>query len=171
MEDNSFCDSPEFIDLIHRMFHLKNKANISALPENLTFFQGLMQGTNLSGKSGAVNDFDLFYNVGIVLLRHETPVTMGELSREMGISLSTSTRVVDWMVNNGFVQRLSDPDDRRVVRVALTDAGRDIHRATTRFLAEHTERLMSKFTPDERATFLKLLRKLINELENENSLS
>src|SRR5690349_1168601 len=49
------------------------------------------------------------------------PVTMGELGAAMGsASLSAMTQLADRLVRCGFVERLSDPNDRRVVRLALT---------------------------------------------------
>jgi DNA-binding PadR family transcriptional regulator len=40
---------------------------------------------------------------------------------------STATRTTDWLLNNGYVQRLTDPNDRRlVVCVELTEAGKEL---------------------------------------------
>lgn len=36
------------------------------------------------------------------------------------------TRIIDRMLKRGLVQRSRDPNDRRVVRVVLTDAGRSL---------------------------------------------
>ena len=46
---------------------------------------------------------------------------MGELSNALSLPFSTATRMVDYLVARGYIQRLSDTTDRRVVRVALTD--------------------------------------------------
>ena len=51
---------------------------------------------------------------------------MGDLSRILGVPFSTSTRTADWLVNNGYVQRLTDPNDRRLVCVELTEAGKEL---------------------------------------------
>ncbi len=159
---------PEISEMIQRVFRLKNKLNAGTVPENLVFLGQLAHDSRLVGKSGVVNDFDLFYNTGIVLSRHKTPITMGELSRELGISLSTATRMMDWLVNNNYAQRLPDTLDRRVVRVALTSAGQDIFIAINQFFMERIERLMSKLTAQERETFLVLLHKILGELEQGN---
>jgi DNA-binding MarR family transcriptional regulator len=49
--------------------------------------------------------------------------TMGELAAARGIALNSATALVDRLVQTGFVQRAQPPQDRRVVRVALTPAG------------------------------------------------
>lgn len=55
--------------------------------------------------------------------RLETP-SMSDLSRELQLPPSSVTGIVDRLVTLGKVQRESDPEDRRVVRVALTAKGR-----------------------------------------------
>lgn len=53
--------------------------------------------------------------------------TMGELAEALGVALSTGTQIVERIEKRGLVRRAhGDPDDRRVVRLALTDAGRDL---------------------------------------------
>ena len=55
----------------------------------------------------------------------ERTPTMGELAEALSIALSTVTQLVERIEKRGLVRREhSDPDDRRVVRLALTDEGR-----------------------------------------------
>ncbi|HHX39310.1 MAG TPA: MarR family transcriptional regulator [Armatimonadetes bacterium] len=50
--------------------------------------------------------------------------SMSELSTELQLSPSTVTGLVDALVQRGKVERVADPDDRRVVRARLTAKGR-----------------------------------------------
>jgi DNA-binding MarR family transcriptional regulator len=52
------------------------------------------------------------------------PVSMKELAAARGVALNTATSLVDRLVAGGLVERRGDPDDRRVVRVAVTERGR-----------------------------------------------
>jgi len=52
--------------------------------------------------------------------------TMSELGKSISMDLSTLTRTVDKLVEKEFVVRKSDPEDRRMVRVAITVEGRKI---------------------------------------------
>lgn len=66
--------------------------------------------------------------------RLEAP-SMSDLSRELELPPSSLTGIVDRLVDAGKVRRESDPDDRRVVRVVLTEKGRhdrDRHRRMRR---------------------------------------
>ena len=71
--------------------------------------------------------------------RRENPaITMGELARHLGISLSAATGLVDRLVQRGLVERDNDPDDRRIVCVRLAPAGK---RARDAFQREKKRRL------------------------------
>ena len=51
---------------------------------------------------------------------------MGDLAEMMGVALPSVTPLVDWLVEWGLVARRRNPDDRRVVVVAITDEGREL---------------------------------------------
>jgi DNA-binding MarR family transcriptional regulator len=48
---------------------------------------------------------------------------MGELASRLGIGQSAATGLVDRLVEQGALERLPDPTDRRVVRVRVSPAG------------------------------------------------
>jgi DNA-binding MarR family transcriptional regulator len=90
---------------------------------------------------------------------------MGELSRDLEMPLSTATRTMDWLVNNGYAQRLPDPKDRRIVRVELTEKGKETFQAISTFMLGKVEQAMSPLNPAERKTFLTLLNKVLDAFE------
>jgi len=157
----------EMKDTVHRLFGLRHRFRVG-LPENIhTLKKRLFQNTH-SNPLENTTDFDLFYSIGNAFSRQsESTMTMGDLSRSLNVPLSTATRIVDWMVNNGYAQRLSDPDDRRVVRVAMTENGNAMYHEIDNFFMERIERLMQGFTPEERDTFRGLLQKIADTMEQE----
>ena len=54
------------------------------------------------------------------------PITLGELAAVEQVQPPSMTRIVVRLDECGFVTRVVDPSDRRVARVAITDAGRDL---------------------------------------------
>jgi DNA-binding MarR family transcriptional regulator len=50
---------------------------------------------------------------------------MTTLARTLDVSLPSMTGIADRMASHGLVERVRDPDDRRVVRCRLTSAGRE----------------------------------------------
>jgi DNA-binding MarR family transcriptional regulator len=53
-------------------------------------------------------------------------LSLGELAEAERLSAPTVTRLVDRLEQAGLMRRLADELDRRVVRVELTEAGRDL---------------------------------------------
>ena len=54
----------------------------------------------------------------------ETLVRMTDISRRLMISKPAATQVVNRLVESGLVERASDENDRRIVYIRATDAGR-----------------------------------------------
>ena len=115
----------------------------------------------------SAGDHNTLLQVGVALSSQQEPLSMGELSRVLDVPLSTATRIVDWWVKSGYAERSRDAQDRRVVRVALTQAGRDLLKAGNKLICQRVEQVLRRFTPDEREVLVVLLRKLVASLENE----
>jgi DNA-binding MarR family transcriptional regulator len=49
-----------------------------------------------------------------------------ELARAMGLSPSRVSRVVDKLVNSGYLDRATDSSDRRAITLCLTEKGKEI---------------------------------------------
>ena len=59
-------------------------------------------------------------------IKRRGAMTMGELAESLAASLSSATQMADRLVRFGLVERMSDPADRRLVRVALSPRGAEI---------------------------------------------
>lgn len=110
------------------------------------------------------NQMHLLFRVGLMLRGNEAPMTMGELSEALNVPLSTATRTIDWLVESGYVERLHDPDDRRVVRVALSDSGKELYATFSEYLSMKLEEFLSHFTADERSLLLVLAGRVVQVL-------
>jgi DNA-binding MarR family transcriptional regulator len=64
----------------------------------------------------------------------QSSLHMSELAKELAISESAATALVDRLVRQGLVRRSADPADRRVVCVSLSDHARAL---TARFEEHH----------------------------------
>ncbi len=77
-------------------------------------------------------------------------LTMGQLAGKLYLDVSTMTRVIDNLVAKGLVNRASDPQDRRVIRVELTAEGVDrVVQVQGKLIAEY-QAVLEKITPDGR---------------------
>ena len=81
------------------------------------------------------------YDVLYTLSKRDTPVRIGELHRNVLLSQPALSRMVDRLVERGFIERCADLSDGRGVRLSLTDAGRLRHAEASEthlaVLAEH----------------------------------
>lgn len=59
----------------------------------------------------------------LAAIQNEGPLTLGALADHERVAPPTITRVVTKLENDGLVTRSADPDDRRIHRVATSDAG------------------------------------------------
>ncbi len=72
------------------------------------------------------------------------PLTLGALAELEGVSPPTVTRVVNRLEGDGLVERVVDPDDKRVCRVVTTDRGEALlHASRERKTAWLAERLVA----------------------------
>jgi DNA-binding MarR family transcriptional regulator len=89
------------------------------------------------------------------------PYGMSELGPMLRLARSSLTGLVDRTERNGFVRRVPDPGDQRLVRVALTAHG---SRVVEEFYAEtcrRVEELPSSLAAGERDTLAALLGRVV----------
>ncbi len=55
----------------------------------------------------------------------EGRMRMGQIAQALGVAMSTATGIVERLVEQGFLLREMDPEDRRSVAVRLTSLGRE----------------------------------------------
>jgi DNA-binding MarR family transcriptional regulator len=157
-------NSPDAVRLLQRIIHLRSHFKV-VMPENLNALRKQIRESNLSDKGPGINDASLFYSVGNVFSNYLRPISMGELSHDLEVPLSTATRTMDWLVKNGYAQRLPDPNDRRIVLVELTKTGKESYQAISTFMMERVEQALGQLTPVERDSFIVLLNKVLNAFE------
>lgn len=110
-----------------------------------------------------------FYRLAAVLWRRGEPMTMRQVSAALNVPLSSATRFVDTFVENGFVERLPDPQDRRVVRIALTPSGESLHQAFVEFFDRRLAEFLTHFDTRERVQLLALFEKTVTVLQKIHS--
>ena len=82
---------------------------------------------------------------------------MGELAAKLTLSLSSTTRLVDWLEEAGFITRVGDEADRRVIRVALTDSGNQLHGQMQGYIEQRVASILEKLPQTQRAELVSLL--------------
>jgi DNA-binding MarR family transcriptional regulator len=81
---------------------------------------------------GIEDDVTLAQYRTLVVLASRGPQNAASLAATLGVTASTATRMCDRLIRKGFIRRRAARQDRREVRLALTDAGRRIVDEVTR---------------------------------------
>ncbi|MDZ7959891.1 MAG: MarR family transcriptional regulator [Aulosira sp. DedQUE10] len=87
--------------------------------------------------------------------------SIGDRLKQVG---GTLTGVLDRMEERGLVRRERDTHDRRIWRIWLTDAGRELETILPPISAELREQAMSGISASERELFSQLLNRAIANL-------
>ena len=73
-----------------------------------------------------------------------------ELARRLQVQPATITKMLQRMEKAGFIERRPDPEDQRVSRVYLTDAGRAVRADVQQVWRQLEEEAFAGFTLEER---------------------
>jgi DNA-binding MarR family transcriptional regulator len=112
-----------------------------------------------NGKESRLNtSYQMVFRVGNSLI--DRSMSMGELSAALSVPLSTATRIVDSLVEEGYVQRSNDPADRRIVRVAFTERGQELYKVMDGYITARVRKITGYMKEDELETLLALLSKV-----------
>ena len=103
----------------------------------------------------SMQEFRVVEHLGMV-----GPRMMRELAEYLNLAVNSVTALVDHLERKGFVSRRRSDEDRRVIRVALTEMGEcafeDFAAGKTRFF----RRMLESLSEEEQAIFLLLFRKI-----------
>ena len=81
---------------------------------------------------------------------YEAPL-MGEVAHGLRISLPAATKAIDRLVKKSLVGREEDPSDRRVVRIRLTQKGRELVNKVTDQRTSRLEHIMDAMSSEDKA--------------------
>jgi DNA-binding MarR family transcriptional regulator len=98
--------------------------------------------------------------VALELLSVQSPLLVGEIAGELGISTGTATELVDRLVDRGLVTRAADPDDRRRTLVSITASGKRRFRSAFRERWHWIHEMASELSADDLRIVVRFLTRL-----------
>ena len=92
----------------------------------MTAHSALMSVFGAEGMWGEVSmrEYDVLYT----LSKHPDPMRICEIQSGVLLSQPALSRMVDRLEHRGLLSRQQDPEDRRAMRISLTEAGADLQR-------------------------------------------
>lgn len=86
------------------------------------------------------------------------------LAQRICASGPTMTGLIDRLERMGLVLRGKDDDDRRLVRVRLTESGRATVAVLDTHITERVTAMLSALDPEDRDTFVRLMTRIIDSI-------
>ena len=149
--------------IVHGFMQVWNRFE-ATLSKELDQIKESLQGMHPQREHQPNANYELFYRA-CSSIYPKGNITMGEFSNALSVPLSTATRIADWLVDHGYIQRSQDNDDRRVVRIALTDTGKELFKAIDRYIRQRMQQILSSLTAEERTILLTLVSKVVSGLK------
>jgi DNA-binding MarR family transcriptional regulator len=98
----------------------------------------------------------------LVLTRlHRRPgASHSELAEMMEVEKATAGRMIDRLVANGWVERRTQPDDRRIKRVFLTSEAERVHKRIWRVAEDTVNAALAELSGQESRQLMNLLQRI-----------
>jgi MarR family transcriptional regulator, organic hydroperoxide resistance regulator len=93
-----------------------------------------------------------------------TGISSPELAKNMGLSPSRISRVIEKLVVDGYLDRNIDKTDRRAITLCLTDDGKKIRAEIDKHRQECETRILQVLPDSDVEKFREIIGKMIKEL-------
>lgn len=107
-------------------------------------------------------------NILTALYESNTKLTMKEIAKKIGKDKSTVTPLVNKLIALGYIEKEQSTNDKRVTYISLTPKAKSIENKFNFISSQVKETAYKNFTEEEKAEFLRLLRKLNSNFKAEN---
>jgi DNA-binding MarR family transcriptional regulator len=126
----------------------------------LNFIDFLLQQKQVLIEIGIRYELTSMQTLALLLL--DKPLPMSSLTAILGCDASNVTGIADGLQHKDLVQRVENPDDRRVRMLVLSDAGIKLRDALFTDLIDEIDPnpIFSKLSQDELKTFFRLIDKV-----------
>jgi len=91
-------------------------------------------------------------------------ISSPELAKNMGLSLSRISRIVDKLVVNGYLDRNADTTDRRAIKLCLTTKGKTIRNKIDKSRYECEEKLLEIIPSTDFQRFEQLFSEIVSKM-------
>lgn len=111
------------------------------------------------------------FNIGIspilVLseLNQKGALKQSELANQLGYTPGAMTNIANRLIRDGYADRIYDEADRRIIRLSITNVGKEILGEAQQKGKELRKELFSVLTEEERKQFLIIHEKLLKNFE------
>lgn len=92
---------------------------------------------------------------------------MKDIARVLNVTTAAATGIVDRLVKYGYIQRIFDAADRRIIRIKLTPRGAELVRKVNAEKKKRVMEVFGKLGDPEREQYLTILSRINDILKQE----
>ncbi len=96
----------------------------------------------------------------LLFLKDQRYLTVNELAYLLNVTKSRASNIIKSLIKKGFVEVITDPKDKRVRLISLSNKGKEKVKEIEEFQLEIHKKLLSGFDPSEMITLLNLIERL-----------
>jgi DNA-binding MarR family transcriptional regulator len=142
---------------------------VSYINELMEIFQTLPQDmkkftpdkTNIGNKFG-ITSVQL---MTLHFIKHSDNCKTSDIANFLSVSPPDSTRIVETLVKKGFVERIDDEKDRRIIRLRITRDGKKVFESIRQELALSFSKILEKINEQDAKALLRGMKALSNALK------
>jgi len=123
-------------------------------------FKHILDIEEKSLRSRGITDLSMNEMHTIEAIGYEDIKSMTETAEILRITVGTLTTSVNRLVKKGYVERLRDESDRRIVLIKLTENGKEVFKIHEQFHIEMVEKLLEDLNLEEDTALIGSLEKL-----------
>lgn len=144
------------------------RVSAEKLGQFIEHFQILISFNPTMLLNGRVNQSELMLLYHALDFRAECGenLTVAEAARRVDVAMPSVSRTLRSLADKGFVERVSDENDRRSVRISVTEDGEELIHGFIMKLLGLLENAMSEFTNSEIETIIDLYGKFVDAVHN-----
>ncbi len=92
--------------------------------------------------------------------------TMKEIANSLFITLPSATSAINRLVGDHQLKRIADTRDRRIVRLEITDKGKNIYNKCYKDVLTRMNKLLLQLNIEERKEYARILTKIITSTQH-----
>jgi len=105
----------------------------------------------------------------LMLLRQDDGLTQTHIAKVLAKDKAVITRLLNRLVQKGYVERLPDKSDRRLVRAFLTTEGTGLSQQLFPMVLDYVSEVLNGVEQQEFDSTFRVLRQILNNLEAINT--
>lgn len=95
----------------------------------------------------------------------EKPVKPSEVAKKLGVTLPAVSHHINALEKSGYIERVQDPNDKRVLRINLTQQGKEIEEVLKQKFFKGLYDMVEFLGEEDSDELIRLMRKVADYLE------